>query len=435
MIRASGIGRSRSRRDRSFDATVATLAVLALAGSAFALAGSALVLAGSALVLVAAPCAAADPPWSAISDSTLARLDREAGAALAARDLDAIFRVGDEARRLPPGRGTPRVDLVAGIADVRAQDLAPAVARLRAVSPAGLLAVLLVLAALAVALGVALYAPVAVCVWAAGERWRATALTPVAAEEVAPVAVSSRASWRAPLGLKAGLLLTVADDAIGLLAAFALAWFVFDAPGAVLAIETATRAGAISTLAGTAAGNVGALLAAAMLYRARGAGARAAGFVPVAAGRTLKIAAGLALPLLFLSAAHDLLFVRIMGREPHSNAEPILEVLLGPAGGWLGLAATILTVAVTAPIVEEVVYRGLVYRAFRDRAGVPLAVLASGFVFAIAHLEVDHILPLWWIGMVLALVVERTGSIIPAIALHALYNSLSLGIYLGGRGG
>jgi hypothetical protein len=410
----------------------------------------ALAFAALAILLTVAPGAAAEQgadtalsagaphsagaPRSAVADSTLARLDAAAGAALATRQLDAIFAVGEEARRLPPGRGTPRVELVAGIADVRAHDLESAVARLRAASPAGLVLVILVLAGLAVLLGVTLYAPVAACVWVAGERWRDRALTPYAAGG-GLVPARERASWRAPLGLRSGLLLTVADDAVGLLAAFALAWFVYGAPGAVLAIESATRAGAIATIAGTAAGNVGALILSALAYRARGAGGRAAGFVPVSFWRTVTIATGLTVPLLLLSAGHDHLFVKIMGREPHSNAEPILEILLGPGGGWLGLAATVLTVAVSAPIVEEVVYRGVVYRAFRDRAGVPLAVLASGFVFAIAHLEVDHILPLWWIGLVLALVVERTGSLIPAIALHALYNALSLGIYLAGRGG
>jgi membrane protease YdiL (CAAX protease family) len=226
--------------------------------------------------------------------------------------------------------------------------------------------------------------------------------------------------------------MTVADDAIGLLAAFAIAWLLFGAPGSVLSIESATRAGAFSTLAGTAAGNVGTLLVAVFLYRARGVGLRGAGLVPVPWSRVVGTALLLAVPLILLSAAHDFVFVELMGRQPRSNAEPILEVLLGPTGGALGLAAVILTVTITAPILEEVVYRGLVYRAFRDRAGVPLAVLASGFVFAVAHLEVDHILPLWWIGMVLALVVERTGSIIPAMGLHALYNSISLGIYLSG---
>lgn len=387
----------------------------------------------------AATSRAAEPARRTAPDSVIARLDKEARAALASRHLKQIFQVGARARLLTPGHGTPRTELVAAIADVRAKDLGAAVSRLRVASPAGLVAVIIGLAALAVLLGVSLYAPVAVCIWAAGERWRRTDLTPIVADDAeqveSPAVPKLRVSWRTPLGLRAGLLLTVADDAIGLFAAFAIAWCVFGAPGAVLSIEAATRAGAFSTLAGTAAGNLGALLVAAILYRARGVSARGAGLVPVPFARVVMTAVLLAVPLIVLSATHDLLFVKIMGREPRSNAEPILEMLLGPAGGALGLAAVILTVTVTAPIIEEVVYRGLVYRAFRDRAGVPLAVLASGFVFAVAHLEVDHILPLWWIGMVLALVVERTGSIIPAIALHAFYNSLSLGAYLSGRGG
>jgi membrane protease YdiL (CAAX protease family) len=95
----------------------------------------------------------------------------------------------------------------------------------------------------------------------------------------------------------------------------------------------------------------------------------------------------------------------------------------------------VFTVVVIGPLTEEIVYRGLLYRAFRDRIGVPMALLLSGLIFAITHLELDHIVALWLIGVIFAWVTERSGSLLPAIAAHSLYNGLSLGLYLWSRGG
>jgi membrane protease YdiL (CAAX protease family) len=86
-----------------------------------------------------------------------------------------------------------------------------------------------------------------------------------------------------------------------------------------------------------------------------------------------------------------------------------------------------------APLIEELVYRGVLYRAFRDRGGVALGVVGSSLVFAFAHFEPDHFLPLFLIGAALAWISERAGSLRPAIALHAFYNGLSLSLYLVGR--
>ncbi len=383
----------------------------------------------------------ASPGTEGAADSILVALDRDAREAMTGRDLERLLDLGDEARVFPVGMGTPLIEVLAAVADLRAGSIPAAVTRLRYVSPLAVVAVIAVTALAAVLLAICLYLPIALFVWVAGERRMVADLAASTSGDGdgVPPAKSDRAarralaSWRAPLGLGAGLFLTAIDDLIGIGAAFAIAWIGFGAPESVLAIDDITRAGAISTLAGTAAGNLGTLLLVAFVYRARGVGMGGAGLAPVSARDVLRPALLLSVPLVILSAAHDLAFTKIVGREPHSNAEPLLEMLLGPAGGMLGVVAVAVTVVVTAPVIEEVVYRGVIYRAFRDRAGVPLAVFASGFIFAVAHLDMDHVLPLWWIGMTLALVVERTGSIIPAIALHALYNALSLILYLMGR--
>ncbi len=85
-----------------------------------------------------------------------------------------------------------------------------------------------------------------------------------------------------------------------------------------------------------------------------------------------------------------------------------------------------LLIAVVAPLGEEFMFRGMLYRYLRARRGVAFAVASSALIFALAHV-VPVLLPaLFALGVALALVVERFASIYPAIVLHALNNGISL---------
>lgn len=81
----------------------------------------------------------------------------------------------------------------------------------------------------------------------------------------------------------------------------------------------------------------------------------------------------------------------------------------------------------TAPIVEEVVYRGVLYSAFQRSLGVPVAVLITTFLFALVHV------PQYWgspgtiflicmLSLVLTLIRVRTNNLLPCIALHTVFN-------------
>jgi membrane protease YdiL (CAAX protease family) len=75
-----------------------------------------------------------------------------------------------------------------------------------------------------------------------------------------------------------------------------------------------------------------------------------------------------------------------------------------------------------APAVEELFFRGFIYRAFRNSVPVLPAVLANGVLFGAAHAFIQHIgvLPvLGFTGCVCCLLYERTRSLLPAIALHS----------------
>jgi CAAX protease family protein len=85
-------------------------------------------------------------------------------------------------------------------------------------------------------------------------------------------------------------------------------------------------------------------------------------------------------------------------------------------------------IVVAAPISEEACFRGLLFGGLRTRMPRLAAALVSALVFGGLHAltGVSAVPPLIFFGFVLALLYERTGSILPGILLHMLNNSVAL---------
>ncbi len=88
--------------------------------------------------------------------------------------------------------------------------------------------------------------------------------------------------------------------------------------------------------------------------------------------------------------------------------------------------ANFVVVTIVAPVVEELTYRGLGVAVVRDRFGAAVAVAVTGVAFGLAHGLLVALPILTLFGVVLAVVRLRTQSLYPAIALHAVFNGLSL---------
>ncbi len=92
----------------------------------------------------------------------------------------------------------------------------------------------------------------------------------------------------------------------------------------------------------------------------------------------------------------------------------------------------VISIAIIAPIVEEIVFRGFIYGGLRPRLGVTLSVLISAAVFALAHtLSVGGSIlllgpSLFIAGLALALVYERSRSLVPGMVLHACFNLIAV---------
>ena len=111
-------------------------------------------------------------------------------------------------------------------------------------------------------------------------------------------------------------------------------------------------------------------------------------------------------------------YVALFG-EPHQED---LGDKLGPVG------VQILLIVLVVPISEEVCFRGMLFGGLRERMPGLVAALISGLVFGALHAGtgVTAVPPLMVFGVILALLYERTGSIVPGILLHMLNNSIAL---------
>ena len=148
---------------------------------------------------------------------------------------------------------------------------------------------------------------------------------------------------------------------------------------------------------------------------------------PIAAGRHREIAIGIALMLLvaFASAGGFALWhwslggeaalVRAMGS--HNTHAADMDASLSTHGivFFLIFAATI------GPIIEELVFRGMLYPAWRDAWGWVAGSIATSITFGLFH---GIFWPQLFGGLVFVCVLRKTGSLRGAIYVHAAHNFL-----------
>ena len=121
----------------------------------------------------------------------------------------------------------------------------------------------------------------------------------------------------------------------------------------------------------------------------------------------------------------------------------VLNMLFGPlsppeqalletstAGGMSTVLSAVITV-VMAPIIEETVFRGVLFRSILDRAGFWTAAIVSGLVFVGVHPEILLSQPLLGISLFalavwLAGAYHRSGSLLVPVVGHAVFNGVSL---------
>jgi uncharacterized protein len=87
----------------------------------------------------------------------------------------------------------------------------------------------------------------------------------------------------------------------------------------------------------------------------------------------------------------------------------------------------------TAPVVEEVVYRGLLFSAFRRRFGIAVAIILPTLLFTAVHVpqysldsnpDYATVIALLLLSLTLTVIRARTDSLLPCIVLHTVFNGI-----------
>jgi membrane protease YdiL (CAAX protease family) len=115
------------------------------------------------------------------------------------------------------------------------------------------------------------------------------------------------------------------------------------------------------------------------------------------------------------------------------RGDNVIVAVMAKGPGVLALTLLGLTLVVAAPVGEELLFRGLGYRGIERRHGLGLAALVVSFVFAAVHLNATGFGALFMVSMALCWVTSKTGSLIPAILLHAAYNGVQFLMLLGSK--
>lgn len=83
----------------------------------------------------------------------------------------------------------------------------------------------------------------------------------------------------------------------------------------------------------------------------------------------------------------------------------------------------VVATCVLAPILEEMLFRGVLLRAFLGQQPRWAAISASALFFGFAHLNIYQFALAFFLGLLLGWLYERSRSLIPCIALHAALNA------------
>jgi len=111
---------------------------------------------------------------------------------------------------------------------------------------------------------------------------------------------------------------------------------------------------------------------------------------------------------------------RFLGRD--INAERLV-VAVSQNGTNAGLVGVLFAAAVLPAVVEELMFRGLITRAFEKRSHAEM-VLVPSLLFGLFHLEPTQIAGTVVLGIAFGLTRLYSGSLVPSIIGHAAYNAM-----------
>jgi hypothetical protein len=127
------------------------------------------------------------------------------------------------------------------------------------------------------------------------------------------------------------------------------------------------------------------------------------------------------IPLLYLPFEH------IDRSISHRLGQPTTrETASATHGSTLAAVVVLVLLAVGAPLVEELYFRGLVLRSLLAQTPVPVALVADGLIFGLAHYQLLQFAGLVVFGVILAFLAWRTGRLAASVSAHVAFNTAAV---------
>ncbi len=110
--------------------------------------------------------------------------------------------------------------------------------------------------------------------------------------------------------------------------------------------------------------------------------------------------------------------------ENQNGSNPLLEIVLNN-NNYLSFILLLVTTTLLAPLFEEIIFRGILLPTLSREFGVILGIIVSAFIFALAHLSLGEMPPLFVLGIGLGVTRIVSGSLLSSVIMHSLWNGLT----------
>jgi uncharacterized protein len=107
-------------------------------------------------------------------------------------------------------------------------------------------------------------------------------------------------------------------------------------------------------------------------------------------------------------------------RMPHPEQQAVETFRQFKKGSTI--AMFLIGAVIVFPVIEEFFFRGFLLTFLKNYTSTAGAIVLSAGVFAFAHLNLAAALPLWFLGIVLGIAYEHTGSLVVPMIIHSCFN-------------
>ena len=110
--------------------------------------------------------------------------------------------------------------------------------------------------------------------------------------------------------------------------------------------------------------------------------------------------------------------------DNQNGSNPLLEIVLN-SNNYVSFVLLFLTTTFLAPIFEEVIFRGVLLPILSREFGIILGITISAFIFALAHLSIGEMIPLFTLGIGLGTTRLISGRLSSSVIMHSLWNGMT----------